>query len=351
MTSDGHGGATATKRRTPLDIDAILRLLALGDYLLPYAIRAVCRLEIADRLAGGPLPLDELATRTGTDPASLEKAMRYLATREIFAEPEPGVFALTPLSDLLRRDHPYSARDVYLSPVACTRAMEGLDHAIRTGEAAFDTVHGETMWDYFSRLPHEGALFDNAMSGVTALEMMGIVRAFDWSGASTVVDVGGGNGGFLAALLPRFRHLRGTVFDLPAVVANAEDVLAEAGVADRCDIVPGSFLTDAIPAGADVYVLKRILYSWSDEDATGILRRVRAVMRDDSRLLILEAGRQDDESPALARRMDLLMLTLSAGGTRSLTEQSRLLAGAGLALTRSVTTPMFPVIEARVAAG
>jgi O-methyltransferase domain len=334
------------RRRTPIDIDAIFRLLELGDYLLPYTIRAVCLLGVADHLADGPLTLDELAVAVGADRSALAKAMRYLSSREIFEEVGADSFRLTSLSDLLRTDHPYSARDVYLSPVACTRAMEGLDHAIRTGEAAFDHVHGETMWDNFTRFPDDGARFDLAMSGVTALEMMAIRRALDWSSVSTVVDVGGGNGGFLAALLPRYAHLRGTVFDLPTVVANAPDLLSAAGVEDRCAIVAGSFLSDPIPAGGDVYVLKRILYSWDDEVVIGILSRIRAVMAPHSRLLIMEAGRQEAESSPLARRMDLLMLTLSAGGSRSLDEQRTLLSAAGLTLVRATATPMFPIIEA-----
>jgi O-methyltransferase domain len=334
------------RRRTAIDVASILRLLELGDYLLPYAIRAACRLGLADALEAGPLALTELATATGTHEPSLGKLMRYLASREIFAELPDGRYANNQLADLLRADHPYSAQDVYLSPVACTRAMEGLDHAVRTGGAAFDAVHGESMWDHFTRYPQEGAHFDAAMSGVTALELMAIARALDWSAVDSVVDVGGGNGGFLAALLPRYPRLHGVLFDLPTVVANAPQQLDAAGVAQRCRIVPGSFLVDPIPTGGDVYVLKRILYSWSDEEATGILRRVRAAMRPESRLLVLEAGRQDAEAPALARRMDLLMLTLSAGGARSLEQQRELLAGAGLRLHRSVSTPMFPILEA-----
>ncbi|HKT00942.1 MAG TPA: methyltransferase [Rugosimonospora sp.] len=329
----------------PIDVAGTLRLLELGDYLLPYTIRAVCLLGIADALEHGPMSIVDLARATGTHEPSLEKAMRYLASREIFAEVPPDGFALTPLSDLLRAGHPYSARDVYLSPVACTRAMEGLDHAIRTGEGGFDAVHGESMWDFFTRVPEDGARFDRAMSGVTALEITAITRALDWTQVRSVVDVGGGNGGFLAALLPRYRHMHGTVFDLPSVVAAAPEMLDAAGVADRSAVVPGSFLAGEVPAGADVYVLKRILYSWSDEDAAGILRRVRAAMRPDSRVLILEAGRRNAEAPALASRMDLLMLTLSGGGSRSVTEQEALLTRAGLRLTRTVPLPMFVIVE------
>ncbi|MEV6815543.1 methyltransferase [Micromonospora sp. NPDC051296] len=339
-----------TRRRPGIDVPAILRLMEVGDYLLPYTIRAVCLLRVADQLADGPLPAAELARACGADEPALTKALRYLATRDLFAEVAPGEFGLTPMADLLRADHPYSARDIFLSPVVCTRAMEGLDHTLRTGEGAFDAVHGVGMWDHFGRNPADGEAFDKVMSGVTGMELMAILRASDWSRFGTVVDVGGGNGRFLGDLLGRFPRMHGVLFDLPGVVANAPETFAAAGVADRVRVVPGSFLTDDIPAGGDAYVLKRILYSWSDEEATGVLRRIRAAMSPQGRVFILEAGRQSEaDSTPLARRMDMLMLTLSAGGARSLDEQRALLAGAGLELVEATSTPMFPVIEARPA--
>jgi hypothetical protein len=250
------------------------------------------------------------------------------------------------MADLLRTDSPYSARDIFLSPVACTRAMEGLDHALRTGGPAFDAVHGVSMWTFFAEHPDDGAAFDRVMSGVTALELAAVLRACDWTAFTTIVDVGGGNGAFLASLLRRLRGARGTLFDLPGVVANAPRTLAAAGVQDRVTVVPGSFLTDGIPTGGDAYVLKRILYSWSDDEVVGILSRVRAAMGPQSRLFVMEAGRQDDEDPVLARRMAMLMHTLTAGGARGRDEQETLLRRAGLRLLRTLNTPMFPILEA-----
>ncbi|MGH3658002.1 MAG: methyltransferase, partial [Micromonosporaceae bacterium] len=315
--------------------------------LMPYTIRAVCLLGVADQLAEGALPVARLAAATGAHEPSLRKALRYLCGREIFEEVAPDTFGLTPMADLLRVDHPYSARDIFLSPVACDRAMEGLDHALRTGEAGFDAVHGHSMWEHFQRHPEEGAGFDRAMSGVTGMELLAIRSVVDWSGYRTVVDVGGGNGRFLAELVRRFKGMRGILFDLPSVVAHAPDVFAERGVADRVEVVPGSFLQGPIPAGGDAYVLKRILYSWDDKTVVGILGRLRSAMKPDSRLFIMEAARQDGQATHLANRMDLLMLTLSGGGARSVDEQEALLAEAGLDLVRSVATPMFPVLEAR----
>ncbi|PMR62030.1 methyltransferase [Verrucosispora sp. ts21] len=332
-------------RRT-IDADSIFKLLELGDYLLPYTIRAVCLLGVADHLVDGPMPMSRLAQATGTHEPTLRKTLEYLATREVFELVEPDSVALTPLSDLLREEHPYSARDIFLSPVACTRAMEGLPESIRTGGPAFDVVHGRSMWEHLRDQPEDGEAFDKVMSGVTSMELLAVLRACDWQRFDSIVDVGGGNGGFLASLLRRVRGASGVLFDLPGVVANAPAVLAAAGVADRVEVVPGSFLEGPIPPGGDAYVLKRILYSWSDDEVVGILGRVRAAMKPHSRLFIMEAGRQEAEVPALARRMDLLMHTLTAGGARTLDQQRELLNRAGLELVRSISTPMFPIIEA-----
>lgn len=340
---------TVTTRRATIDAGSIFKLLELGDYLLPYTIRAVCLLGVADALADGPLPMAALAQATGSHEPTLRKTMEYLATRELFTVDPDGAVGLTPLSDLLRADHPYSARDIFLSPVACTRAMEGLDEAIRTGGPAFDAVHGRSMWDHLSDHPEDGEAFDRVMSGVTGMELLAILRACDWRRFGSIVDVGGGNGGFLASLLRRVKGARGVLFDLPGVVAHAPEQFAAAGVSDRAEVVPGSFLEGPIPAGADAYVLKRILYSWTDDEVVGILTRVRAAMHPQSRLFVMEAGRHGDEPPVLARRMDLLMHTLTAGGARTLAQQGALLERAGLRLVRSVSTPMFPIIEAQPA--
>lgn len=333
-----------TKRSTA-DAASILKLLELGDYLLPYTIRAVCILGVADHLVGEPLTVAELARRSQTHEATLRKALEYLAIHDIFAM-DGDTVDLTPMADLLRAEHPYSARDIFLSPVACTRAMEGLDHAIRTGAPAFDAVHGVSMWNYLADYPKDSAAFDKVMSGVTVLELMAILRACDWSRFGTIVDVGGGNGAFLASLLRRVKGSQGVLFDLPGVVVHAPEFFEAAGVDDRARIVAGSFLSDEIPAGGDAYVLKRILYSWTDKEVVGILSRVRTAMGPQSHLFIMEAGRQADEDPVLARRMAMLMHTLTAGGSRSLAHQERLLNQAGLRLARTMSTPMFPIIEA-----
>jgi hypothetical protein len=179
---------------------------------------------------------------------------------------------------------------------------------------------------------------------MSRLELLAIARAYDWTALGTLVDVGGGSGAFLAGLLARHRGLHGIVFDLPDVVAGASAILAEAGVADRCEAAGGSFFDTAIPAGAGGYLLKRVLYGWDDEHAVGVLAAVRAAMRPGGRLLIFEPVLR--EGDGLSASMDLLMLTLSAGRVRTPGELTELLGEAGLRVSQLIETRMYPIIEA-----
>lgn len=339
--------ASAVRSRRPrIDLRAFQRLTELADYFVPFTIRAVCELGIADLLAGGPSHVDDLAARSGAHAPSLYRALRALASKEIFTEVRERTFALTPLAELLREDHPLSLRDAYLLMPADVAAWARMDHTLRTGEPAFDHVHGEHLWDYLAARPDDGARFDRGMQAMTRGELRAIAAAYDWGSLGTVVDVGGGNGAFLAALLARHPALRGKLFDLPHAVANAAPLLAEAGAAERCEIVTGSFF-DAIPAGADAYVLKRIVYGWDDEHAVALLRAVRDAMGPDSRILVLEpvAGMADGDD--FGTILDVVMLVVDGGRARSAGELAQLFARAGLELVGVRPTMVFPIVEGR----
>lgn len=335
--------------RPRIDIAAILRLTELADCVIPFAIRAVCELRIADHLAAGALPVAELAARSGSDPAALERTLRALAGKGVFTETGPGAFALTPLAQPLRSDHPVSLRQAYPLLVGDTHAWARFDHSLRTGDSAFEHVHGMDYWTYLGRHPEDSARFDGSQAAATRLELRTMLPAYDaWSGLRTVVDVGGGNGAFLAGLLARFPAMRGTVLDLPHVVANAPESLREAGVAERATVVGGSFFDD-VPAGADAYLLKRVLYHWTDDRAGVLLSRVRAAMREDSRLLLLEPVVYPGDSAEIGKIYDLILLTMAGGGARTEEQIDTLLTAAGLRMLRVVPTLMFPIVEAAVA--
>jgi hypothetical protein len=332
--------------RTRIDIQAVLRLTELADYIVPFTLRVICDLNVADQLIDGPRPIDELAAATGTHPPSLLRAMRALACKGIFSEVSEEVFGLTPLAEPLRTDHPVSLRDAYPLLTPDIDAWARFDHSIRTGEASFDQAHGQGYWEYMAANPIDSARFDASQQAATQLELRTALPAYEWGSLSTICDVGGGNGAFLTGILARFATVRGTVFDLPHVVAGATGIIAERGVGERCTTIGGSFF-DEIPPGYDAYLLKRILYGWDDGHAAALLRAVRTAMRPDSRLLILEPVARPGDEFNVGKLYDLLLLAMVGGGARSLPRIEQLLAKADLALEREIPTMMFPILQIR----
>jgi hypothetical protein len=326
----------------------VVRLSELADYIVPFTIRVICELGVADLLTEGPRPVADLAARTGSHPPTLLRLLRALACKGIFSEVEPEVFGLTPLAQPLRSDHPLSLRAAFPLLACDVEAWARFDHCVRTGGAAFDVVHGEGYWEYMAGNPDENARFNASQQAATRLELRSILPVYPWNELGTLVDVGGGNGAFLAGILARFRRIRGTVFDLPHVVAEAPKVFAEAGVAERGEAVGGSFLDGGVPAGADGYLLKRVLYHWDDERAAVLLGNVRAAMRPDSRLLIVEPLTDPvvpGEGYATGLLYDLLLLAMAGGGARSIDAVTALLSRAGLRLARTLPTFTHPVLE------
>ena len=323
----------------------LLRVQELADYIVPFAIRAVCDLRVADLLVSGPRPVTELAEATGTDAAALGRVLRTLATKEIFTEPEPGVFALTPLAQLFRGDHPLSLRDAYPLIPANFEAWAHFAYTLRTGEPVFPHVHGRGYYQHLAENPHDSARFDGIQQSGNRLELRAMLRAYDWAGLGSVVDLGGNNGAFLAGLLARFTGMRGIVLDLPHAVVGAKAVLEAAGVADRCAVLAGDFFTD-VPAGHDGYLLKRVVYDWPDVPARALLTGVRAAMRPDSRLLLLEPVVSERADLDISKTYDLLSLAMLGGRSRTVDELTALCASAGLTVTRTIHTDMFPILEA-----
>jgi hypothetical protein len=334
-----------TTTHSPKD-QSLARLSELADYVVPFTLRAICELRVADHLADGPLPAGELARLTDSHAPTLVRALRALAGRGVFTELEPEVFALTPLAEPLRSDHPASLRDAYPLLAPEIKAWAEFDHSLRTGEAAFDRAHGTGFWDYMAEHPEDNARFNASQEGVTRRELRAALPAYDWAAAGTVVDVGGGNGAFLSGILAEFPGLRGVVFDQPHVVAGAAPVLTARGVSQRCEVAGGSFL-ESVPAGGDVYVLKRVLYAWDDEHVTTVLRAIRAAMPTGGRVLIMEPVVEPGNTFDWGKLYDLLLVAMVGGGARGLDRWQALLKDADLELVRVIHTKMLPIIEAR----
>lgn len=321
------------------DQERAYALLELGDEIVhARALQIAAELGIADLLAAGPRPSDELAEQTDSDPGAFYRMVRLLASRGLFHETEPGVFALTSMGGPLRSDHPASVRSVLaLTGTVAPVVMGGVHHSLRTGEATFPAVTGEHIYDYMAHHPEQGRLFDEAMQELTRVMVPAVLDAYDFSGASRVVDVGGGSGALLSAILHHVPGASGVLLDAPWVVDSARERIREEGLADRCSVVSGDFF-DEVPTGGDLYVLKWVLHNWSDERATDILRSCRNAMGEGSTLLVIESVLPSDGTFHPGKTMDLSMLVLSGGRERTEEQFTALLAGAGLGIERVVPT-------------
>jgi hypothetical protein len=288
---------------------------ALRGGLVSRALALVADLGIARALADGPRHVGELAQNTGADADALRRLLRALASDGIFAEDQQGVFRNTPASEVLARDGWDDF--AHLFGGAWLRAVVELD---ATGEPSFPETFGAEFWSWLAANPPERAAFDRSM-GQGWQGRLERLESIDWRGDETVVDVGGGNGSLLMALLDRHPGMRGIVFDLPDTVRD------ETALGDRCTFVAGSFF-ETVPAG-DAFVLSTILHNWDDASALRILRTVRAAMADTGRLILLEGVIEPGNEPDGAKWLDLLMLTLFAGRERTEEEWRTLLADAG----------------------
>jgi O-methyltransferase/methyltransferase family protein len=322
----------------PEDPAAALSRLLQG-YRVTQAIHVAATLGIADLLADGRRTADELAAETGSHAPTLARLLRALASLGVLSEGDDGRFATTPVGDCLRTGVPGSLADfaAFVGRPYHWEAWSALVQSVRTGENAFRLVHGRDVWSYRAERPEESALFDRLMATLSAAATEAVLAAYDFGRFGRLVDVGGGTGTLLAAVLAAHPALEGVLFDQPHVVARAPAVLAEAGVADRCRIESGSFF-DGVPAGADAYVLRSIVHDWGDAEAVAILRACRAAMADGGVVLLIERELGGPNEKPEAKLSDLNMLVGPGGRERSRDEYAALFGAAGLRLARVVPT-------------
>jgi O-methyltransferase domain/Dimerisation domain len=328
---------------SPQDLGEIFKLI--GGYRISQAIYVVAETGIPDLLAAGPKSCDELAKETRTHAPTLYRLLRFLAGAGLFNEIGPQQFELTGLGAALRSDVPGSgtmAALLWLSE-SHWNPWSHLIHSVRTGETAFDHVHGMGVFKYLEKHPEESAVFNATMTASSARSGTGVVERYDFSGVQRVVDVGGGHGFLLAAILKSNPALRGVLFDLPDVVSGAGQNLRNAGVEDRCEIVGGSFF-DPVPKGGDIYVLKQIIHDWDDDRALAILRNCRAAMTGTEKLLVIERGIAPNPRDAMrVLHIDLEMLVNVGGMERTDAQYRSLFERAGFRLTR-----ILPLMDAAV---
>jgi C-methyltransferase len=303
------------------------------------AITAAVDLGIADALADRPLELSELASRVHAEPDALRRLLRALIGRGVFRRCRDGRYALNAMAATLRSDAPLSAAGL----ARMVGSREHREHwsylvdAIRTGNAVIPTVNGTDAFDYLSREPELAETFNRAMAETTEMTLAPLLAAYRFTGYPTVVDVGGGVGRLISAILQATPGSRGILFDLPQAVADAPNVLRSHGVADRVHIAEGSFF-DTVPTGGDLYVLKNVIHDWPDDQALEILSNVRAAGGPGSAILLVEFVIPEHDREFVGHLTDLEMLLTQAGRDRTAAEYRALLERAGYRVTRDVST-------------
>ena len=315
-----------------------LRQLIMG-FRMTQLIYVAAKLGLADHLEHEPQTAQMLAQAVGAEPQALYRLLRALASLGLFAETEDGTFTLTPLAQLLQTGAAGSLRNLAIlyGEEWLWQAYGQMLYSVQTGQPAFEHTHGQPFYTYLHEHPPASAQFNEAMSGYSALEAAAILDAFDFSGVKKVVDVGGGHGMLMAALLQTHAHLSGIVFDLEPVIAGAERLLAEAGLAARAECVAGDFFT-TLPGGGDVYLLKSVLHNWDDTAASRILRACRQAMSPHSKLLVAERVIPPGNAPAEAKLFDINMLVALGGQERTEREYQALFQAAGFNLSQVMPT-------------
>ena len=321
-----------------------------SGYMASAALQVATRLDIAARLSNGPRPVADLAREAGVQTDGLYRVLRALAGLGIFAESAPRTFALTPAAELLRRG-PGSLGDgieFITDPLHFETYAEAL-HSVQTGQPAAEKVVGMPLFEYLAKTPQWSTSFNNAMTAFSANVMPAVLKAYDFSGIGTLVDVAGGHGHVLTSVLRDYPQMRGVLFDLEHVTAGSGPLLAASGVQNRVRAESGDFFK-AVPAGGDAYIMKHIIHDWDDGRAAAILSNIRKALdgKPQGRVILLEAVLAAGNAPDFAKLLDLEMMLFPGGRERTAEEFGALFNRAGFTLTKVVPTEsMLSVVEAR----
>jgi hypothetical protein len=317
----------------------------IWGFMATQSLHVAAKLRIADILSSGPKTAHEVAEACSAQEYPLRRLMRYLTAIGTLTEDERGRFSCTTLGDLLRSDHPQSVRDlaVMYGERFWWRSWGDLYETVKTGQPAFDRVHGEPFFAYLAHTPVDAAFFNAGMTSGTNVDVENIVAAYDFSGMRRIVDVAGGHGALLRGILERCPDCTGVLCDLPSVIAGAGD-LRQSAVAVRCELIPADIF-QSVPPGGDAYILKRILHDWNDDEAVRILNSCRRAVVRGGRVLVMELVVKASNQPDAAKWMDLNMLVMLTGRERTEAEYGDLYARAGFQLTRVIPAGRLSIVE------
>jgi hypothetical protein len=321
----------------PVAEPPLLFQLASG-YWISQAIYVAAKLGIADFLKEGPQSASEIALATRADKNAVYRLMRALCAVGAFRTAGVDKFAVAALGMPLQSNVPGSLRAMVITLgetdyAAWTHLLE----SVKTGTAGFPLMFGAEMFDYLGQDVEAGTIFNHAMSDYSALSSCAVLLSYDFSATRSLVDVGGGCGRLLTRILHMYPSMQGTLFDMPPVVAAAQEILSSDPCRERCALVPGSFL-DFVPPGADAYVLSSVIHDWNDEQAIKILRNCRRAMRRHSKIVMLECVVPAGEQASFSKVLDLNMLVMNGGCERIAKEFREIFDAAGLKMTRIIPT-------------
>jgi len=336
------------KRTPPLRPYEVLFQMIIGKWI-SQALGTVVELGVPDQLAKGARPCNDIARQAGVSEDGLYRLLRALASVGLFSEGANRRFRLTGMGQLLRTDHPQSLAGYarFVGHDVTWRPWGKLNYSVKTALPAFDHVFNESVFEHFSKNPEVAAVFDDAMTSISAMEARATADAYDFVGIGTLMDVAGGHGVLLATVLGRHKKMRGVLFDLPHVAAGATATFSRAGLTSRVQIASGDFFKE-LPEGSDAIIMKHIIHDWDDDSATRILQACHRALGPRGKVLIVDPVVPSGNVPHYGKLLDLEMLVLTPRGReRTKAEFARLLRGAGFRLSRVIATesPMS-IVEA-----
>ena len=328
--------ANRTSLARPYDV---LFEMVIGKWI-SQALGTIVEIGVPDQLAKEARQCSDIAREAGVSEDGLYRLLRALASVGLFTESANRRFRLTAMGQLLRSDHPeslagyarFTAHDITWRP------WGQLNYSVKTGMPAFDQVFNVPIFEHFSRNPEVAAVFDDAMTSISAMEARATSGAYDFKGVETLMDVAGGHGLLLATILRRHKTMRGVLFDLPHVAAGASATFTRARITGRVRIESGDFFKE-LPSGADAIIMKHILHDWDDDSATQILQACHRALGTRGKVLIVDAVVPPNNAPHYGKLLDLEMLVLTPRGReRTKAEFAKLLRGAGFRLSRVIAT-------------
>src|SRR5690349_19091388 len=338
-------------RASPSRPYEVLFQMVIGKWI-SQALGTVVEIGVPEQLAKGARRCSDIAREAGVSEDGIYRLLRALASLGLFVESADRRFKLTGMGQLLRSDHSeslagyarFTAHDITWRP------WGRLGYSVKTGMPAFDHVFNASIFEHFSRNPEAAAVFDGAMTSISATEARATSDAYDFKGVETLMDVAGGHGLLLATVLGRHKKMRGVLFDLPHVASGAAATFARAGITGRVRIESGDFFSE-LPSGADAIIMKHIVHDWDDDSATRILQACHRALGTRGKVLIVDAVVPTGNTPHYGKLLDLEMLALTPRGReRTKAEFTALLRGAGFRLARIVPTagPLSVVEAVRV---